>query len=92
MMKNIIIIVAALIAFSIIWFYFQEDEKKIGIYTVYYYSSRCNPNELPSSLPLLMQTQCVKKITWMEQTGPKLYKRMSWTPETGAKESGMVRK
>lgn len=91
-MKNIVIVIAAIIIFGMIWFYFQEDEKKIGIYTVYYYSRRCNPNELPSSLPLLMQTQCIKKITWMEKTGPRLYRKMSWTPEIGIKESGLVRK
>jgi len=92
MMKNIIIIIAAFVAFGVIWFYFQEDEKKIGIYTVHYYSSRCNPNELPSSLSLLIKTPCVKKITWMEQSGPNLFKRMSWTPAIGVKESGLVRK
>ena len=91
-MKNIIIVIAALFLFGMIWYYFHEDEKKIGIYTVHYYSSRCDSHELPSSLPLLMKTPCVKKITWLEQMGPSLYKRMSWTPETGVKESGLVRK
>jgi hypothetical protein len=28
----------------------------------------------------------------MEEIGPKLYKRMSWTPENGTKEGTLVRK
>jgi hypothetical protein len=53
---------------------------------------RCNPDELTSSFSQLTQMPCVKKITWVEEIGPKLYQHMTWTPEIGTKESGLERK
>jgi hypothetical protein len=84
--------IIGLLLFAAVWFYFQEDTKTIGDYTVYYYAKRCNPDELSSSFWQLTQMPCVNKIIWMEQIGPKLYKRMSWTPEYGTKEGTLVRK
>ncbi len=91
-MKNVLLVILAIIFFWTLWFYYQEDTKVIGVYTVYYYANQCNPDYLPSSFSMLTQTSCVKKITWSEQIGRNLYQRMSWTPETGAKESGLERK
>ena len=91
-MKAILMTIAGIIIFWAIWYYFQEEKKAIGDYTVYYYAKRCNPDELSSNFSQLTQTPCVKKITWVEQIGPKIYQHMTWTPEIGTKESGLERK
>jgi hypothetical protein len=84
--------IIGLLLFAAVSYYFKEDTKIIGIYNVYYYSTRCNPDELFSSFSQLTLTPCVNKIIWMEQIGPNLYKRMSWTPENGTREGTFVRK
>ncbi|MGZ3579100.1 MAG: hypothetical protein ACXU9G_05100 [Syntrophales bacterium] len=91
-MRALIMAIIGLLLFGAVWYYFQEDTKTIGNYKVYYYATRCNPDELSSSFSQLTLTPCVNKIIWMEQIGPNLYKRMSWTPEYGTREGTLVRK
>jgi hypothetical protein len=91
-MRALVMAIIGLLLFAAVWYYFKEDTKVIGIYKVYYYATHCNPDELSSSFSQLTLTPCVNKITWMEQSGPNLYKRMSWTPENGTREGGLVRK
>jgi len=84
--------IIGLLLFGAVWYYFWEETKIIGDYKVYYYATRCNADELSSSFSQLTLMPCVNKIIWMEEIGPKLYKRMSWTPENGTKEGTLVRK
>jgi hypothetical protein len=91
-MRALIMAVIGLLLFAGVWYYFREDEKTIGVYKVYYYATRCDPDELSSSFSQLTLTPCVNKIIWLEEISPKVYKRMSWTPEYGTKEGTLVRK
>jgi hypothetical protein len=91
-MRALVMAIIGLLLFAAVWYYFKEDTKIIGDYKVYYYATRCNPDELSSSFSQLTLTPCVNKIIWMEQIGPNLYKRMSWTPENGTREGTLVRK
>ena len=84
--------IIGLLLFAGVWYYFQEDTKVIGNYTVYYYAQRCNPDELPSSFSQLTLIPCVNRVLWLEEMSPKVFKRMSWTPEYGTKEGTIVRK
>ncbi len=91
-MRALVIAIIGLLLFAGVWYYFKEDTKIIGDYKVSYYATRCDPDELSSSFSQLTLTPCVNKIIWLEQIGPNLYKRMSWTPENGTREGTLVRK
>ena len=91
-MKKALVAVIAVIVIGVVLYLFQVTEKDIGIYKVYYYSNRCNPDTLPYDFSQLTKTPCVNKILWPEQIGVNVYRWMRWTPDTGTKEGSLERK
>jgi hypothetical protein len=91
-MKQRLAVIITVVLIGVMWCQFQVKEKKIGIYRVFYYSNRCNSEELPSTFLQLTKKPCVTKIMWQEHIGSNIYRWMRWTPETGTEEGILERK
>ncbi len=95
-MKKITIglIIAAVLALTIVFYIFQQETVSAGRYQVTYYKNRydIDPKSFPQDLGALQRISGLIRITWQEQIGSEMYQEYCYLPGKGVEKGRLIHK